>query len=45
MANQSTVHLGANSPEKIAYDLMEAIMQVERVTLDPDPSDTSHGKS
>ncbi|MCK1306454.1 MULTISPECIES: hypothetical protein [unclassified Bradyrhizobium] len=33
------VHIGENSPEKVAYVLMERIAQIERKSLhDPNPS-------
>lgn len=31
MADAPVVHIGQNSPEKIAYDLMLAVLQAEKV--------------
>lgn len=33
MADQSTVHIGENSPEQIAYKLMKHIAGVENVNI------------
>jgi hypothetical protein len=33
MADQTTVHMGENSPEQVAYKLMGIIAQAEKVNL------------
>lgn len=33
MADQTTVHMGENSPEQVAYKLMNAIANAEKVHL------------
>jgi hypothetical protein len=33
MADQTVVHIGENSPEQVAYKLMEAIAKVEHIAL------------
>ena len=42
MADSSTntvVHIGENSPEKVAYDLMRDVLAVEGFTLSPHVKD------
>ena len=38
MADQPVVHIGENSPEQVAFKLMELIARVERKSFFPEPS-------
>jgi hypothetical protein len=42
MADNAVVHIGENSPEKIAYDLMETVLALEGFTLLPHVKDKKH---